>query len=632
MAISEDLKDRILHESDIVDVIGDYVDLKKRGTNFLGLCPFHSEKTPSFTVSQEKGIFKCFGCGKAGNSASFLMEHTGMTFPEALKELAKKAGIPYEEEALTVQRKQELTHRDLVLESLKKAAGYYSKLLYTTGGKTVLNYFRKRGFSDTTIKEFMLGCAPDSWDEIKTRLGNEFNEEILFEAGLLVKNEEKNSLYDRFRNRAIFPIFDNVGKVVGFGARALSNDDGAKYINSPQSIVYDKSNSLYGFFQAKNEIRSKSYAILTEGYADVISLHQAGFKTAVASSGTSLTKEQLIILKRLCNRLYFVYDSDPAGMNATRRGLEMALELGFDLNIVTLPEGEDPDSIIQKHGANVFRKYIDESLQFIEFIFLWNKRNNKLNSPLGKAEAVRETVKLISKIADRLQHDFYISKLKELYDLSSAQIKEIYLEKSIQEKKIRQKISNSITKDVVNKEIEEKVIEETDKPEEIAIQLFPEESYLLELLVSNPGSIDILKQKYYLSSEIFSSDKGKELFLKLDMMHEDGLDLAKDIFTCEDLSPEERNFLSKFCINRETPSELWKKYNDGEEILKTDESMYRYVLLKPVLKNIERRIRNIQQYLNELPFEMQVEQLKDLRKLQKKKEEINKVFLELKKC
>ncbi len=631
MPISDELKERILRESDIVDIIGDYVDLKRRGSNFLGLCPFHNEKTPSFTVSQEKNIFKCFGCGKAGNAAGFLMDYAGLSFPEALKELAKKSGIPFEEETLTPEKKEQLTRRDLVLEALRKTAGYYSKLLMTPSGKNILSYYRRRGFNEATIKEFQLGCAPDSWEEIKNRFGKDFNEDILFEAGLIVKNEDKNSTYDRFRKRAIFPIQDAMGKVIAFGARALDDNDGAKYINSPQSIVYDKSNSLYGFYQAKNEIRTKGYAILTEGYADVISLHQAGFKTAVASSGTSLTNEQLLILKRICKRLFFVYDSDFAGLNAAKRGLEMALEQGYEVSIVILPTGEDPDSIIRNNGEKLFKKYLDEAMQFVDFIYLFYKNNGKLDTPLGKTEAIRETIKLISKIADRLQHDFYINKISELYKLSGDQLKEIYKEKVIREKQAKAKTIKTFTKDnqtnITTKNIEQIQARAGSNLSEI----LPEERYVFELIMSDPGSLDIFKQKYYLSAEIFTSSKAKELFLKLDTMHEDGLDLAVDIFTCEDIKEDERDFLSGFCIGRETPSELWKKFTDGDELIKNDESMYRYVILKPLLKNIESRINTIKNDLQGMPYELQSNNLAELKRLMNKKEEINKIFLELKK-
>ena len=318
--ITEAQKEQILEQSDIVDIIGEVVNLKRRGSNYLGLCPFHNEKTPSFTVSDVKGIYKCFGCGESGNAVSFMMKYHNMTYIDAMKELALKAGVKIED-TQSPKVKEQIDKKDLVFHALEAASEFYNKYLFLKPAKQALAYFKSRQFSDDTIKKYKLGYAPDSFDEtMKHLIKLGFSIETLSESGLIIENKDKTSYYDRFRGRAMFPILNVTGKVLGFGARQLEdNKNQPKYINSPQTLVYDKSFSLYGIFHAKNEIRNKQSVILVEGYANVITLHQAGIENVVASSGTSLTVQQLSQLSKFTKTIYFSYDSDSAGQNASEK-------------------------------------------------------------------------------------------------------------------------------------------------------------------------------------------------------------------------------------------------------------------------------------------------------------------------
>ncbi len=380
MQYSNDLINQIRDRSDILDIIGEVVELHRKGGNYFGRCPFHNEKTPSFSVSPERGIYKCFGCGAAGSVVTFMMKYHGLSFQDSIKELARRAGIVIPTEFVSAKTKEKLTYDEQLLNSLFSASTFFQQMLGTTAGKIATAYLSKRGFSPKIIESFQLGYSPDSFNALTNHLEKQgFSQKVLLDAGLLVENKEKNTIYDRFRNRLMFPIHNSIGKIIAFGARQLTDEpDQPKYINSPQTQVYDKSRVLYGYFQAKNEIRAKKFAILAEGYADVISLHEGGFRNAVASSGTSLTREQLDLLLRICSRIYISYDSDNAGLIATQRALEMALEKGFDTRIVCLPDGEDPDSMIKKYGQSIYQKYLDEALSFVEFRYNQLKKKKLL--------------------------------------------------------------------------------------------------------------------------------------------------------------------------------------------------------------------------------------------------------------
>ncbi len=403
--------DRIMEATDIVEVIGEFVQLKKRGANYVGLSPFSNERTPSFTVSPAKGIFKDFSSGKGGSAVTFLMELEKFSYPEALKWLAKKYGIEVEETIESTENKEEENHR----ESLMIVTGYAAKffhesLLETEDGQSIgLSYFKERGFSNETIKKFELGYSPDQWEAFTSNALKEgYQQQFLEETGLSVKRDN-GTLYDRYRGRVMFPIHSFTGRVIAFGGRTLKNDKNVpKYVNSPESEIYHKSNILYGLFFAKKAIRDEDNCYLVEGYADVLSVHQAGIENVVASSGTSLTVEQIRLIGRFTKNVTILYDGDAAGIKASLRGLDMILEEGLNVKVVLFPDGHDPDSYVQLVGTQAFKTYINQNRKD----FILYKTDILLkeagNDPIRRADVIREIVESIAKIPDSIKASVFI--------------------------------------------------------------------------------------------------------------------------------------------------------------------------------------------------------------------------------
>lgn len=413
MRIPEETIERIRQSADIIDVVSDYVSLKKRGQNWIACCPFHNEKTPSFNVSPVRQIYKCFGCGKAGDPVRFVMDIENIGYPEALRHLAKKYGIDIAEEELTPDELIKQNERESLFIVLNFAKDYYhTHLRNSEEGQSIgLSYFRERGFLDNTVQAFELGFSPDQWDAFlqeATRRG--YRPELLEKAGLIL-SKEGGKTYDRFRGRVIFPIHNVAGRVIAFGARILKTDKNQpKYINSPETEVYHKSQVLYGIFQAKNAIRQDDVCYLTEGYTDVLSLHQAGIKNVVASSGTSLTIEQIRLISRFTQNVTILYDGDAAGIKAALRGLDMVLEEGLNVSVATFPDGDDPDSYVRKVGAEAFRNYLQQrSSDFITFktdMLLKDAGDN----PFKRAEIISEIIQSISKIPDPIKRQVFFQK------------------------------------------------------------------------------------------------------------------------------------------------------------------------------------------------------------------------------
>lgn len=412
----EEIRNRI----DIIDVISDFVTLKKSGQNYKALSPFTNEKTASFYVVPSKGIFKDFSSGKGGDAITFVMEHEGMAYPEALRYLARKYGVEIkEEETVTPAETAQQSERDGLYIVMNFARDTYRKLLFEheEGIAIGLSYFRERGFNDRTIEKFELGYALDQWDYLtKTALQQGYSESMLEKSGLLIRKDDGKK-YDRFRGRVIFPVHNLSGKVVAFGARILSKEKGAnqpKYLNSPETQIYHKSQTLYGLFQAKNAIRKEDFCYLVEGYTDVLSLHQADIENVVASSGTALTEEQIKMMRRFTENVTILYDGDSAGIKAALRGVDLILKGGLNVRIVMLPDGEDPDSLSRKMGATDLKRYLQEHTHdFISFkIGLYSREAG--NDPIKKAEAIREIVSSISIIPDPIKRAVYIQETGNL--------------------------------------------------------------------------------------------------------------------------------------------------------------------------------------------------------------------------
>lgn len=416
MRLDEQIIEQVRTANDIVEVVGAYVRLRKRGKNYVGLCPFHQEKTPSFTVSADKQMYHCFGCHKGGNVFTFVMEHEKVAFTEAVRILAGKVGIVIPEGPVTEAQ----TEQERLYNACRFAGQlFHENLVKTDEGRTAMEYFHSRGFSDETIRTFGLGYSLQSWDALLLRARDEgISTEHLQKAGL-VRTREDGSLYDYFRGRAMFPIISQTGRVIGFGARKMREDDAiaGKYINSPETPIYNKSRILFGLFHSKEAIRNEESAIMVEGYVDLISLFQAGIQNVVASSGTALTDEQLQLLGRYSKTLILVYDADSAGSDATLRGVDLALEQDFDVRVVRLPQGEDPDTYVRKFGAKEFRNAVASSVSFIDFKAQGILAHGSASSPEQKAEVVRSIVQSIARMKDELKRNFYVKEVSEKYDI-----------------------------------------------------------------------------------------------------------------------------------------------------------------------------------------------------------------------
>ena len=420
--IDRETVDRIYAAANIVDIIGDYVTLKRKGVNYQACCPFHNEKTPSFVVSPSKGVYKCFGCGKGGNAVTFLMEHENITYPEALKMVAKRYGIEVREKELTEEEVRRNDDRESMFVVNGWAAEYFANFLcYDPEGMSVgMTYFRqKRGLTDATIRKFGLGFCPSKGDRMsKDALAAGYKREFLLATGLSLARESDGSLYDRFRDRVIFPVHNISGRIVAFGGRTLRTDKQvAKYQNSPESEIYSKKRELYGLYFAKRAIQQQDYAILVEGYLDVISMHQAGIENVVASSGTSLTTDQIRLLGRFTRNITVIYDGDSAGIHASLRGIDMILKEGMNVRVVLLPEPEDPDSFARSHTAAEVQAYIrDNERDFLEF-----KANLLLHDaegdPIRKAALIGDMVQSIAQIPDPIQRSVYIKECARIMDI-----------------------------------------------------------------------------------------------------------------------------------------------------------------------------------------------------------------------
>ena len=410
--------EKILDAANIVDVVSEFVTLRKRGVNYVGLCPFHNEKTPSFYVSPSKGICKCFSCGKGGNVIHFLMEHEQLSYWDAAKWLARKYGIPYSERELTDSEKALQNERESMFITNQFALDFFKDtLLNTEKGRAVgLAYFRKRGFRDDILDKFFLGYCPEEPDALaRAALAKGFTKENLIKTGLCYERENDGQLRDRFHGRVIFPVHSISGKVVAFGGRIMTSDAKvAKYVNSPESIIYSKSRELYGLYQAKQAIVRKDRCFLVEGYADVISMFQSGVENVVASSGTSLTPGQIRLIHRFTNNITVLYDGDKAGIKASLRGIDMLLAEGMNVKVLLLPDGEDPDSFAQGRGATAFQEYIDtHQVDFIRF-----KVNllmeDAADDPYSRSELIKSITQSISVIQDPIVRSVYITECSQI--------------------------------------------------------------------------------------------------------------------------------------------------------------------------------------------------------------------------
>jgi len=425
--IPDDKIEELRERSSIVDVVSQYVTLKKTGKNFVGLCPFHSEKTPSFTVSEEKEIFHCFGCGAGGNVFSFLMKIEGRSFPEIVRDLAEKEGVELPDGKSSGMMGRGGDPRDERKDALynlyDNASSLYSRLLMKSPeGAQARNYFKSRGIGSDIAKKWLLGYGGKGWSAFSGTLTSEKVREEAREAGLVIKSK-KGSYYDRFRERLIFPICDMRGKVVAFGGRIVEGD-GPKYVNSPESPVYTKGDVLYGLNIARNDIRSGGEAVLVEGYMDLLALYRYGIKNVVASLGTALTRAQALLLKRFCSKVVLLFDSDSAGIKAALRAVEVLLGCGLSPSVVTLPAGEDPDSFVNEKGEAALREKIGSPIPAIDFVLAEKLKEKPAASPSDKAFLIREIMPFVRLIEDSLERKLTLKRVAERLSVDEALLDE----------------------------------------------------------------------------------------------------------------------------------------------------------------------------------------------------------------
>ena len=544
--ISKNTIDKVFEQSRVEEVIGDFVQLKKAGSNYKALSPFSNEKTPSFVVSPVKQIWKDFSSGKGGNSVAFLMEHEHFTYPEAIKYLARKYNIEIEETQLNTDDKERASEKESLYIVSEFAKEFFkNNLIKSREGKNIgLSYFKERGFSLETIKNFDLGFSNNESDFFsKNALNKGYNKIFLEKTGLSIFNNDK--VIDRFRGRVIFPIHSMSGRILGFGARILNNKiKTAKYLNSPESLIYNKSKILYGIYYAKQEIAKLDNCFIVEGYTDVVQLHQKGVKNVVSSSGTSLTNDQIILIRRLTSNITMLYDSDKAGIDATMRGVDMILSAGMNVNICTFPDGQDPDSYCQERSLNEIESFLNKnSIDFIQFKALSLSKQD-IDDPILKAKTINDIVSSISIIPDKIKQELYVKHCSKIMEVSEELLFNSLAQKNkselshLSKRRINkvQKTSKNIEVDVLF-ELEKKIIEilllygnQKEKFEEVIIKKDKNGEVLME-----PSIVEsFVYEKIFLDlqqDEVeFTNESFQILFSKILVELQKNGELVLDIF------------------------------------------------------------------------------------------------------
>ncbi len=558
MRIPQHIIEQVRQQSDIVDVIGEHVKLRKNNRNYIGLCPFHTEKTPSFNVNAERGIFKCFGCGKAGNVITFVEQHLHMGFVDAIRHLAQRSGIEIPEERRE-DPTGEFARQDNAMRALREATEFYQQILESSDGAPARAFFKKRGFSEQTCKDFRLGAAPAAWDAtMQHLLSRGFAIEHLVDAGLVITREDGKT-YDRFRGRAMFAIADSGGRVVGFSARMLTDEPGQpKYVNSPQSVVFEKSKLLYGLDRAKRAIQADRTAIIVEGQADVITLHQASITNVVASSGTALTAEHLRILKRFADAIILVFDSDEAGQKAITKGIELGLAAGFDVRCVVLPQGTDPDSLVRTQGAEVLRHLLSEAVSWLTYQTDRLRLTGQLDDATQQARAVRVMLEWIASVPDSLRHPFLVRDLAEAFRLNE----QVLLEE------LRRVVTGASQRPMsgqgaaVVKAPSEKVTAAQQAPSlSYRAALLPSERELIRIALTAPDGLAILLNEAGICSEKFWSEGGRTIFQSIMVGQEEHGNVADYVLHDPSLSGDERREVADIMFGASSPSAAWKNFH-----------------------------------------------------------------------
>jgi len=581
LRISEQKIEEIRSAVDIVDIISSYVHLRKRGKNFVGLCPFHQEKTPSFTVSSDKQIFHCFGCGAGGNVFKFLMDFKNISFIEAVEEIAEHAGIKIQYE------KSELTEIQKELEEFYEinnfAARYFEEVLQKSfDAEEARQYLRRRNIKPKTQKLFRIGFAPAGWNNfLNAAKENKIDLQKAKTLGLIDVNE-KGEYYDKFRERIIFPIFSPNGRVIAFGGRILiDKENTAKYLNSPESKIYSKRKSLYGLFHSKEEIRKLDRAILVEGYMDLISLYQADIKNVVASSGTSLTEEQVQLLSRFTKNIIVLFDADPAGQKASLRSIELLLKNDFDIKVMMLPPGEDPDSFINKYGKEKFDELLNSAKNFVEFQTAQFEAEGKFNDPITAASAIREIVRTLSLVNDELKRSLLIKTIVKKFNLRERLIED-ELNKILSQQKEKNSAQNP---QPLQRNLQ---INNTLSTTASITNISQLEKEIIRLLYSgNEEIVEHILEK--ISLDYFTNPKSKYLVeIVLDGHNDRDISPAYLIEKIEDA--QLKDFIFKLALTDETISHKWDELSLNGKIEKDSLEYAKETVIKFLVYQIEQEI------------------------------------------
>ncbi|VAX27569.1 DNA primase [hydrothermal vent metagenome] len=587
MRIPEEQIDDIRNSADIVDIISGYVQLRKRGKNYIGLCPFHHEKTPSFTVSPDKQIYHCFGCHAGGNVFKFLMDYKNISFVESVQEIADYLGIKIKQD--TTPFSDGNSELEELYDINVLAAKYFSnKLLKSDEGEVGRNYFKERNIKTQTQKIFGLGYAEPSWDNLLLYLkDNNVNLLKAKEIGL-IDTRDDGTFYDKYRGRLMFPILSTNGRVIAFGGRIMNPEEkAAKYINSPESRIYSKRKTLYGLFHSKEEIRRIDKALLVEGYMDLISLHQFGIKNVVASSGTALTEEQVQLLSRFTKNITVLFDADAAGQKASMRSIEILLKQDFDVKLVTLPKGEDPDSFINKFGLDEFNSKINNAQNFLEYQAYQYELEGAFEDPTKQTTAIRELVKSAALVSDELKRQLFLKTIAKKFNLREKLLeKELdkFLSMNIQKENIAAQRSQRIKIPEPTRSVEQSV--DTSSPNSL-------EKDIIELLLEGKQQIIELIFDHIHPDEI-KNEKYRKVMEVIEGCYKNGntslsaiLDKVKD--------EEIKTFISSFAVAQEPISKRWDNHYESGKIelnasLKAEDVVQKYRIAR--IDNMIRKNNN----------------------------------------
>lgn len=652
--IPKDTIDKIIDAARVEEVIGEFITLKKRGANFLGLCPFHGEKTPSFTVSPAKGIYKCFGCGKAGTAVSFIMDSQQLSYPEALKWLAKKYSIEVVEKEISPEEKAQQNEKESLYIVMQYAQRYFTNNLHNTDeGKSIgLGYFIERGFRPDIIEKFQLGYSlEDRYALGHTAIKNSYKPEYLVKTGLsILSNQHKEGepitekdIFDRYTSRVMFPIHDIGGRVIGFGGRILGSDKKlAKYINSPQTDIYDKSKVLYGLWFAKKSIQEKDNVFLVEGYTDVISMHQSGIENVVASSGTSLTVEQIKAIHRFTNNITVLYDGDSAGEKASVRAIDLLLEEGMNVKVLMFPDNDDPDSFSKKVTAEEFQNYLANNVQDFLGYKTRSLFNETKNDPIKKATVIKDIVHSISLIPDAIIRSVYIKECASIMELQESVLQTEV--NKLRRNKSAKNEANTETNAVTGGQITEHTTEAEEK-EPVLIAESEEKELLRLLLYYGNVIIGIDAENEENEEQEFELTVSEYIVFELmrdgidflnpihqlildEYTHQMQLDQLPDFnFFKNHLNPAVSNFAIQLASASQELSDKWNHFGVivEKEIYNLKKSIL-HTIYSLKEKRLSKMIHDLQEELKTAQPEIQEEILKNILRLTKNKIQVNKLL------